>query len=231
MAKIEALDNAIKAKGLTQKEIAARMKVSEQAVSGWVNGTIRPDDEHATKLAEMLEMDRSAIIGLYPKRWRGKKGTGLMMNEMDILQLDSIEKAVAITDKILDITKIKEHYSHSIYMLLSWLLPAVIGLTYWQKVDDKRNIYGVNAEYIFINLTDLMEADIRFDDGVSKNYLDYRFNKMELESYDFHEATKRTEYYSSILDYWYSFRKAMPDPSCSLYGELRVAIRDMYSQY
>ena len=50
-------------KGFTQEELAARMNVVRQTVSKWENGLSVPDAELLTRLAEVLEVPVSALLG------------------------------------------------------------------------------------------------------------------------------------------------------------------------
>ena len=50
-------------KGFTQEELAARLNVVRQTVSKWEKGLSVPDAELLTRLAEVLEVPVSALLG------------------------------------------------------------------------------------------------------------------------------------------------------------------------
>ena len=56
-------DEFITAKGITQEELAARLNVVRQTVSKWEKGLSVPDSELLIKLAEILEVPVSRLLG------------------------------------------------------------------------------------------------------------------------------------------------------------------------
>ena len=52
-----------KKKGMTQEELAARLNVVRQTISKWEKGLSVPDAELLTKLAEILEVSVSQLLG------------------------------------------------------------------------------------------------------------------------------------------------------------------------
>ena len=52
-----------KKKGITQEELAARLNVVKQTVSKWEKGLSVPDSELLIKLAEILEVPVSRLLG------------------------------------------------------------------------------------------------------------------------------------------------------------------------
>ena len=57
-----------KKKGFTQEELAARLNVVRQTVSKWEKGLSFPDSELLIKLAEILEVPLSQLLGSKLKR-------------------------------------------------------------------------------------------------------------------------------------------------------------------
>lgn len=53
-----------RARGLTQRDVAAAVCVSEQAVSKWEHGAVLPDAEHLLLLARTLRMSVDALLGV-----------------------------------------------------------------------------------------------------------------------------------------------------------------------
>lgn len=55
-----------KQKRMSQEDLAAAMEVSRQAVSKWENGLCNPDTENLIRLAGILDVDISSLIGNDP---------------------------------------------------------------------------------------------------------------------------------------------------------------------
>ncbi len=58
----ELIAEARKEKGYTQKEVAARLNVSDKAVSKWERGTGCPDVRILSDLADLLEIDAKVLL-------------------------------------------------------------------------------------------------------------------------------------------------------------------------
>ena len=52
-----------KSKGLTQEELAARLNIARQTVSKWENGLSVPDADALIRVAEILEVSVSELLG------------------------------------------------------------------------------------------------------------------------------------------------------------------------
>ena len=59
----ENLKSARKAKGFTQDELASRLNVVRQTISKWEKGLSVPDADMLIRIAEMLEMSVSELLG------------------------------------------------------------------------------------------------------------------------------------------------------------------------
>ncbi len=59
----ENLKTLRKQKGFTQEELAARLNIVRQTVSKWEKGLSVPDAELLTRLAEVLEVPVSTLLG------------------------------------------------------------------------------------------------------------------------------------------------------------------------
>ena len=57
------IKNARKNKGLTQEELAIRLNVVRQTVSKWEKGLSVPDADLLQKMADIFEVDVSALLG------------------------------------------------------------------------------------------------------------------------------------------------------------------------
>ena len=58
------LDKAIKLSGLSQKEFARKIKVTEVSVSRYVNGSREPNIETLRKICEVLDVTADWLLGL-----------------------------------------------------------------------------------------------------------------------------------------------------------------------
>ncbi len=56
------------ARGMTQKQLAEKMGISDKAVSKWERGTGLPDVSLLLTLADILDMDVRALLRCYEKR-------------------------------------------------------------------------------------------------------------------------------------------------------------------
>lgn len=56
-----------KSKGITQKELADKLNITDKAVSKWERGLSYPDITSISKLASILEVDSSYLIDLCKK--------------------------------------------------------------------------------------------------------------------------------------------------------------------
>jgi transcriptional regulator with XRE-family HTH domain len=55
------LKEIIKNKGVKQKWLAQQIGVSEVTISNWVKGIHEPNDEHLTKMADILNIELSIL--------------------------------------------------------------------------------------------------------------------------------------------------------------------------
>lgn len=64
----ERLSELRKDKGLTQKEFAAVLNVSEPTISAWERNIYRPDDEMKIQLARFFDVTIDYLLGLTDER-------------------------------------------------------------------------------------------------------------------------------------------------------------------
>ena len=62
----EKLSAARKAKGFSQEELAAKIKVSRQAISKWETNSAQPETANILKLCEVLEISPNELFGCEP---------------------------------------------------------------------------------------------------------------------------------------------------------------------
>ncbi len=62
-----------KEQGLTQKELADQLHVTDKAVSKWERGVAFPDTQTIPKLAEILGVSPEEMMGQNPRRQTGAK--------------------------------------------------------------------------------------------------------------------------------------------------------------
>lgn len=69
-----------KEKGMTQRDLAEKLNVSDKAVSKWERNVACPDIQNIPKLAEILGISVDELINAQPKEQTGHKGAGYLMN-------------------------------------------------------------------------------------------------------------------------------------------------------
>ena len=99
-----------KSRGLSQEELAVKLNVVRQTISKWEKGYSVPDVEMLTKLADVLEVPVSQLLG---RRIEAE-------HESDMLseQLGRIAEQLAI----------KNHRSKRIWRTVKWVLVTIIVL-------------------------------------------------------------------------------------------------------
>lgn len=63
MKSMRILGVILKAKGMKQVELAKKMKVTENTISRWINGTMYPSREHQFKLCKVLDVTIDQLNG------------------------------------------------------------------------------------------------------------------------------------------------------------------------
>lgn len=223
----ETIRRALVDQGLSQKELAEMMHVTPQAVSKWIRGESRPTQDNVAKIYEILGVDLTKEM--VKKERKHCSNDNMKHRELD--QITNYELAKEEAALILKETGIASKYSHSVYTLLSWLVPAVIGLTHHQLVNAKEDD-EVDYSCIIDNLSELIDDEncpykIRDHYG---NYLSYNFYLMGMdlfESFDVYTISDH-DYCSAAMDDWYNFKAAFVNSLVSpIYCELRVAVAEM----
>lgn len=219
------LKKALKERELSQKEFAELIHVTPQAVSKWLNGESRPSQDNVILIFETLGIDLTKEMVLQNSRCRKK---GMEMTELQ--ELDSFEKAKKESAFILERVGIKHKYSYPVYVLLSWLLPAVIGLTYHQSLNSKDDD-EIDSGFIACNLKDYLDEEcLHKKKGLYENHLEYNFYLLGMdlfESFDEYRL-KDHDYCSDAMASWSRFSDALiKSPTSPIYCELRVAISEI----
>lgn len=208
--------------GKSQKELAEDIFVTPQAVSKWVRGESRPSLENVQRIYEMTGINVMAMANT-------SHCSRKFMILNNLTEIDDYTKAKQEAEMILQKASISENYSHAVYKLCTWLLPAVICLTHHQminRVDD-----GIEYNDIFTNLIEYLDDEgIKKVPGLFENHLEYEFYLMGgdlFESSD--ECTiPDHEYCDAAMDDWYRFKKAViKGKSSPVYSELLVAITEI----
>lgn len=68
-----------KEKGMTQKELADKLHITDKAVSKWERNVACPDTALIPRLAEILGISIEELMRAKPHEDRGHKGTGYML--------------------------------------------------------------------------------------------------------------------------------------------------------
>lgn len=69
-----------KEKGMTQRDLAEKLNVSDKAVSKWERNVACPDINTIPKLAEVLGVSVEEIMNAKPKNETGHRGAGYMVD-------------------------------------------------------------------------------------------------------------------------------------------------------
>ena len=121
----EIIKRALEEAGMQQKELADAINVSPQAVHKWIKGESQPTFDNIKLMTEKFGVEFGEKMlkkGLQNKKIMEKQHS-------ELKDLNTIEKAYDEAKLLLDEAGAR-NYSHATYVLLSWLVPAVIGLTY-----------------------------------------------------------------------------------------------------
>lgn len=93
------VEELIKSRGMTQREFALKLGVSEVTVSRWLNGERNPSVENLAKMAEVLDTTPSYLLGKNEQKKEGKGGAGLAVTFGVILGLVIAAVAAGILSK------------------------------------------------------------------------------------------------------------------------------------
>ena len=225
----EIIKAALAAKGLSQKEFAEIIHVTPQAVSKWINGESRPTQDNVIMIYKVLGVDLTREVTRQKNRC-----SMINMEHIELKDINNYEKAVNEAASLLEKARIESNYSHSVYKLLTWLLPAVVGLTFHQMLNAKKD-EEVDYDRIFFNLKDYLDNECpHITRGLYENYLEYNFYLMGMDLFEsFDEYTiPDHEYCEAAMEDWYRFLSALvKSPASVIYCELRVAIAELIETF
>ena len=221
----KSLRRLLEIKGLTQKDLAEQLYVTPQAVSKWIGGQSRPSYDNVIRIYELYGFDLTKEVSRKTSHCRGTN-----MSAVELKELDSFEKAKEEAIRLIDKAGIKRNYSHSVNVLVSWLLPAVIGLTFHQLLHSSEED-EINYDNIGCNLKDYFDEEFPHKrNGLYENYLEYNFYLMGMDLFESFGEYKlmNHDYCEKAMDSWYKFSSAVTkSPSSQIYCELRVAISEL----
>ena len=205
-----------------QKKLAEKLYVTPQAVSKWVHGESRPSLDNAKLIYKVTGFN---IMEMEIRLQSSDK----KMEIKDLKEIDDYTKAKQESKDILQTAKIRENYSHTVYKLCTWLLPAVICLTHHQMINQTEE--EVDYSRIFTNLLDYLDdQSIKKKQGLYENQLEYNFYLMGedlFESFDEYMIPDDAYCQTAMYD-WYRFKKAViKDDASPVYNELLVAITEI----
>jgi len=83
-----------KVKGMTQRDLAEKLNVSDKAVSKWERNVACPDIQNIPKHAEILGVSVDELVNAQPKEQSGHKGAGYLVNT--ILRAVPLAMGVAV---------------------------------------------------------------------------------------------------------------------------------------
>lgn len=107
----ENLKSFRKSKGISQEELAVRLNVVRQTISKWEKGLTVPDADTLIRIAEILEVDVSELLGA---KVNGKESKDTVINVAE--QLSRINEQLAI----------KNRRSHRIWKTIAIVVVSVI---------------------------------------------------------------------------------------------------------
>ncbi len=220
------LKKALQDKGMSQKELAEAIFVTPQAVSKWINGESRPTTDNVIRIKEVLGVDLIKEMARTTSTISSCSNNS--MKHKTIEELDTFDKALTESRRILEETDIKHNYSHQVYYLLQKLIPAIIGLSYHQHLNAKEDEVDAGYDGIYYNLEEFyvdLEDDkktIVFETVLEKNF--FLMGGDLFESFDEYKIPNH-DYCQNSMDYWYSFQAMLPEnQSSSICDDLKIAI-------
>ena len=88
-----------KEKGMTQKDLADQLNITDKAVSKWERNVACPDTALIPKLAEILGISIEELMSAKPQQNQNHKGAGYMME----IALPSVTLAMGVAVAVLSI--------------------------------------------------------------------------------------------------------------------------------
>lgn len=216
----EIIKRALEEAQISQKELAEKIHVTPQAVSKWVRGEAEPSRDNIVEIGNTL--GREIAEKLFRKGLKDREN--MKKEPTELKDLNNIDKAYAETKNILDGSGV-QNYSHAVYKLLTWLVTAVIGLTYHRYIHNKDKEEGTIYEDIFFYLNDLVE-----DNGKTIEEHFYLMGGDLFESWGDYKL-KNHDYAREAEDLWYKFKKGLDRyEESSLLHEFKVALIDIINE-
>lgn len=143
----EIIKDARKEANLTQKELADKIYINQQAISKWESEKSRPNLESCMLIAKVLKIDLNDLIG----------AKTMNMNTY-FNALDTIKKIEDISGNILNEISIETKYGYEVNLLCKWSLILVIG-NLWQfnyrTVDELLEWWDVSDQLKYFLLGDI----------------------------------------------------------------------------
>lgn len=196
----DVIKKALEDSKMTQKELAETIHVTAQAVSKWIKGDSQPTLDNVKLMEEVFGNGFAEKIIK-----KGIKSKMTMKKQLcSLSELDSMEKAVNEANRLLDDSGAR-NYSHATYTLLTWFVPAVIGLTYHNLINRK-----TEEEYTYEDIFYFLNSYFEEKKGYSSE-LAYQFYLMGgdlFESFGDYKL-KNHNYAEEAMQLWYTFEKAI----------------------
>ena len=222
----EIIKRALEETGMQQKELADAINVSPQAVHKWIKGESQPTFDNIKLMTEIFGVEFGEKMlkkGLQNKKIMKKQHS-------ELKDLNTIEKAYEEANLLLEESGAR-NYSHATYVLLSWLVPAVIGLTYHQFINNRDKEAEFFYEDIFFHLNNFFEECNSYKNQYP-NELEYEFFLMGGDLFESFGDYKLVNHdYAHVSQYlWYMFKKAFDKMDSSLSDEFKVALTELISE-
>ena len=221
----EIIKRALEEANMQQKELADKIHVSPQAVHKWIKGESQPTFDNIQLMTEIFGVEFGEKM--LKKGLQNKKIMERQQSELK--DLNTIEKAEAESKLLLDEMGAR-NYSHATYVLLTWLVPAVIGLSYHQFINNRDKEAEFFYEDIFFHLNNFFEECGRYPRQYP-NELEYEFFLMGGDLFESFEPYKLVnhDYAHDAQDLWYTFKKAFDKAGSTLKDEFKVALTELIS--
>ena len=150
---------AIQARGISQKELAEKLYVTPQAISQWVHGKSRPDQEYWKSLQELLGINVINILF-------NTENTGeTKMNITPLEQTTDIETLNQAVNEIVDNCLIDQTYKYTITEMLKHTLHLVIAYEiYYEEITHHHDDAGEPVDWSWIadDIREMLMSDKAF---------------------------------------------------------------------
>lgn len=201
-----------KLKGLTQKELAKKIGVTDKAVSKWERGLGCPDVSILEVLSKELDVSILELL----------KGREILDEVIPVTELNDYVKDTIKYSKDSFFIKVKKYLS---YMLLGIVLFISIILVSLNII----HYNYLNRNYAFYNKNNVSESNTEYNNYID-NYLDK--TKVNIDKIISNKGKYKDEDYKKIVMYISnSYNYLREKKANNLYSSQSIKIKDVYNLY